>query len=146
MSTKPTVIIDTREQLPYAFSDERFDAVRRALPAGDYSLAGFETRVAVERKTLADLVGTLIRSRARFKRELQKLETYDLACVVVEGHLRDVLDGNYRSQAHPNSVLGSVIAVCVDHQIPIFFCSDREAARQFTEKLLLRFYKKVSTP
>lgn len=144
MKTKPTVIIDTREQLPYAFADDQFDAVRRALPAGDYSLAGFETRIAVERKTVADLVGTLIRSRARFRRELQKLETYDLACVVVEGHLRDVLDGKYRSQAHPNAVLGSVVAVCVDFQIPIFFCSDRESARRFTEKILLRFHKKVS--
>lgn len=146
MPDKPTVVIDTREQLPYSFPAERFDSVRRALPAGDYSLVGYETRVAVERKTLPDLIGTLIRNRARFKRELEKLETYDLACVVVEGHLRDVLDGNYRSKAHPNAVLGSVTAICVDYRIPIFFCSDRDAACRFTEKLLLRFHKSESAP
>ena len=145
MNTKPTVVIDTREQLPYAFSDERFDSVRRALPAGDYSLAGHETAVAVERKSLPDLVGTPIRGRDRFRRELHKLQTYERACVVVEGHLRDVLDGNYRSKAHPNAILGSVITICVDHDIPIYFCSDREAARRFTETDLLRFYKKVCT-
>jgi ERCC4-type nuclease len=43
------VIADSREQEPYSFEATRITTVRRALPAGDYSLDGLEDRVAVER-------------------------------------------------------------------------------------------------
>ena len=68
-----TVIIDTREQEPYGFNPRLVTPVRRALPAGDYSVAGLEQTVAVERKTLDDFVGTVMRARGRFYRELRRL-------------------------------------------------------------------------
>ena len=68
-----TVIVDTREQEPYSFDPRLVTPVRRALPAGDYSVAGPGETVAVERKTLDDFVSTVIHSRARFRRELRKL-------------------------------------------------------------------------
>ena len=37
----PPIIIDTREKHPFAFSD-RVTTIRKALPAGDYSVEGFE--------------------------------------------------------------------------------------------------------
>ena len=138
------VIADTREQEAYTFDPSRIATVRKALPAGDYSLAGLEGRVAVERKSLEDLIDTVIRDRGRFERELTRLSTCEAACVVVEGNLSDVLDHRYRSGAHPASVLGSVIAIIVDHQVPVFFCGDRATARAFVERYLLRFHKKVS--
>jgi ERCC4-type nuclease len=67
--------------------------VRRALPAGDYSIEGLEDSVAVERKTLEDFVSTVIRSRKRFTRELQRLAGYEAACIVVEADLSDILGG-----------------------------------------------------
>jgi DNA excision repair protein ERCC-4 len=48
-----TVVVDTREQEPYGFDSESIASIRKALPAGDYSIEGFETRVAVERKSMA---------------------------------------------------------------------------------------------
>ena len=71
-----TIIIDTREQEPYSFDPRLVVAVRRALPAGDYSVAGLEGCVAVERKTLDDFVSTVIHSRERFREELRKLSGY----------------------------------------------------------------------
>lgn len=98
-----TVVVDTREQEPYTFESGCTEVVRRALPAGDYSVEGHEDSVAVERKTLEDFVSTVIRSRKRFTRELRRLCEYDAACVVVEADLRDILGGRYRSGAHPNA-------------------------------------------
>jgi len=52
---KPTLIIDSMEQKPYSFKTFRkwFAAIeRQKLAAGDYSIAGLEKRVAVERKSL----------------------------------------------------------------------------------------------
>ena len=137
------IVVDSREQEAYSFDPERVAVVRRALPAGDYSLEGLEDRVAVERKTLDDLVTTVIRSRDRFRRELLRLREYEAACIVVEADFADLLAGRYRAGVHPNAVLGAVVSIVIDHGIPVFFCSERQVARLFTECYLLRFYRKV---
>ena len=143
---RPTVVIDTREQAPYAFDPLRVSVLRRALPAGDYSLQGEETRVAIERKSLADYVASVVRRRARFGRELRRLGRYELGCVVVEASLDDVLGHRYRADVHPSAVLGATLSIIVDHCVPVFFCCDRQKARRFTEELLLRFHARRAAP
>ena len=132
-----TIVIDTREQEAYSFDPRLAATVRRALPAGDYSIAGLENTVAVERKSLDDFVSTVIHSRARFRKELRKLAEYRAACVVVEAGLLEVLLHRYRGDAHPNAVLGSALSIILDFRIPVFFCSSRQAACQFVQAYLL---------
>ena len=45
MMDRITVVVDTREQEPYSFDSDKVSAVRKALPAGDYSLVGLEELV-----------------------------------------------------------------------------------------------------
>ena len=132
-----TIIIDTREQEPYSFDSRLAAAVRRALPAGDYSVQGLEGRVAVERKTLDDFVSTVIHARQRFLDELRKLAEYTAACVVVEAGVADVLLRHYRGEAHPNAVLGNALSIILDFRVPVFFCGNRQAACQFVQAYLL---------
>jgi ERCC4-type nuclease len=139
-----TVVVDTREQEPYAFDPALVTAVRQALPAGDYSLPGYEASIAVERKSLEDFVASVIKARARFGRELRLLSEYDLGCVVVEATLEDVLARRYRSGAHPSAVLGATLSIIVDHGVPVFFCGDRQLACRFVEGLLCRYHRKVT--
>lgn len=141
-----TIVIDTREQEPYAFGPKHVIVTRKALLAGDYSIEGHEDSVAVERKTLEDFVSTVIRSRKRFKKELQRLSGYQFACIVVEADLSDILGGRYRSGANPNPILGTILSIIVDFDIPVFFCSDRQAACRFVEGYLLRFCRKELSP
>ena len=68
------IVIDSREQEPYTFACE---VVKAKLDAGDYSVVGFEQRVAVERKSLRDFVGTVIHDYERFDRELEKLSAME---------------------------------------------------------------------
>ena len=56
------VVVDSRESAPYRFENLPNEgrklvvrSVTRGLKTGDYSIAGFEHRVAVERKSLPDL-------------------------------------------------------------------------------------------
>ncbi len=144
MDSRIPIIIDTREQEAYAFDSQRFSTTRRALPAGDYSLDGSETRVAVERKSMPDFVSTVIRARKRFHAELRKLAGCEFACVVVEGSLRDVLEGSYGTGAHPNAVFGAAISICVDWGVPVYFCGDRQTARRFTEDYLERCWRSIA--
>jgi len=132
-----TLLVDTREQEPYSFDARLVVVERRALPAGDYSVAGLEGVVAVERKTLDDFVSTVIHSRARFREELRKLAGYRAACVVVEAGLIDVLQKRYRGDAHPNAVLGNALSLILDYRVPVFFCTTRQASCQFVQAYLL---------
>lgn len=132
-----TIVIDTREQEGYSFDPRLAATVRRALPAGDYSVAGLENIVAVERKSLDDFISTVIHSRARFRKELRKLAEYRAACVVVEAGLLEVLLHRYRGDAHPNAVVGSALSIILDFRVPVFFCSSRQAACHFVQAYLL---------
>ncbi len=137
---RAVIIIDTREQEEYAFDPARVETRRAALPAGDYSLAGSEDRVAVERKSLDDYVNTVIRSRKRFAAELKRLREMEYACVVVEADLADVFARRYRAGVNPTSVFGATISIVVDHSVPVYFCSDRQIACRFTQDFLLRVH------
>ncbi len=144
MAEKVSIVVDTREQEPYSFPPERFLIERRALPAGDYSLAGFEHDVAIERKTAEDFVHTVIRERDRFRSELLKLQTYMCSCIVVEANFEELLSGNYRSGAHPASVTGAAISIIVDYGVPVFFCSNRQCACRFVQEYLLRCHRRFA--
>jgi ERCC4-type nuclease len=141
----PTIIIDTREQEPYSFDPRLAAAVRRALPAGDYSVDGLDGIVAVERKTLDDFVSTVIHSRQRFCEELRKLAGYRAACVVVEAGIGDVLQKRYRGEAHPNAVLGNALSIILDYRVPVFFCTSRQAACHFVQAYLLAVHTRWGT-
>ena len=140
-----TLIADTREQEPFSFDSRLVVVERRALPAGDYSVAGLEGVVAVERKTLDDFVSTVIHSRARFRNELRKLADHRAACVVVEAGLLEILQGRYRGGAHPNAVLGSALSIILDYGVPVFFCSNRQAACYFVQAYLLAAHARWRT-
>ena len=108
-----TVVVDTAEQAPYRFDNMpttgRSKGGRmivhtnhRALITGDYSIEGFEGRVAVERKSLGDLYGTIgkhVRQRGKvdgagdlttFEKELARLNSLQRAAVIIEADWREI--------------------------------------------------------
>lgn len=139
-----TIVIDTREQRPYEFADTSLGTTRKALPAGDYSIVGFETDIAVERKSIDDFAQSVVKNRDRFNAELDSLRSYAFACVVVEGSMADVAAGRYASGASPSSVFAAMVSIIVDSAIPVFFCSDRPTARKFVEEFLRRAARRLS--
>ena len=141
MKTQPLRIIqDSREQCPFRF--EGFNAVVEVagLEAGDYSLQGFERRVAIERKSLPDLVACLGVERERFARELSRLRGYDCAAVVVEASADDLRAGHFRAKLNPEAAWQSVLAFAQRYRIP-FFWSDSRADAEETTFHLLRHYQ-----
>ena len=70
----PVLLVDTREQRPLQFS--HLPAESATLYTGDYSVRGLEEIFAVERKSLADLAGSLTRERDRFMKEMHRLRGY----------------------------------------------------------------------
>lgn len=134
-----TIIEDTREQRGLGrFFSSSVTVVREGLPEGDYSTPELRGLVAIERKSVADLVGSLTHGRERFMREIERLRGYTFRALVVEGTLAEIEAGAYRSRAHPHSMVGSVCSLIADHSLPVIFCGDAKSTAAIVEKLLRR--------
>lgn len=140
-----TIIIDTREQLPYDFPGE--STSHETMQTGDYTVKGFEDTFAVERKSLDDLVGTISSGRARFLKEIERAQAFERFVVVIEADYSDVDDyrdkkncPNYYSRMHPNSVLGTVEKWPLKFdKLDFVWAGDRTGAKALTLDLLRKW-------
>jgi ERCC4-type nuclease len=117
--------------------------MRRTLPTGDYSIVGLEDLIAIERKTLPDLIGCLCNGRERFERELSRGKALDYFAVIIEASLTDIVNGNYRSQMTPKSAIQSIMAFSVRYRLPVFFVENRSYGARVVESLLLKYVREV---
>ena len=154
-----TVLIDNQEKAPWPFTGMRAlsatDKDREPLEVrtefislgagnGDYSIAGLMDRVAIERKSAADLCGTLLGwkdRRDRFQRELDRLACLDYAAVIVEASVGTVLAGapEYGQKTATENrkiLLGSVLHWQQRYRVPWLFCDDRRLAEIAAFRLL----------
>jgi ERCC4-type nuclease len=138
------ILIDTREQQPFLFRAFEAEPEPATLPVGDYSLPGFQDRVAIERKSLEDLIGCLMNSnRERFEKELARARHYDLFAVVVEATLADVSHGRYQSEMKTHSALQSIITFQVRYRIPFIWAGNRAGAEYCTFWLLSKYLREL---
>ena len=140
MNESISIVIDSRERRPYSFT---LPTVVAGLKVGDYSLAGFEDRIAIERKTIGDLIACLSSGRKRFERELKRGRELDYFCLVVETDLKALTDGKYRSRMNPESVVQSLLAFSVRYRLPIFFVGGRKRGQQVTQGLLSKYAREI---
>lgn len=139
------ILVDTREQRPFAFADNpRFEGViakPATLTVGDYSLPGLEDKIAVERKELGDLIQCLGFERERFERELARARGLDAFMVVVEASYVDIAHGNYRSRFNPHAALQSIAAFMCRYRCPFLLAGTRAGAEYATYSFLRQYLK-----
>lgn len=149
-----TVLVDNREQQPYAFvglvADKRQGGGPLLVPTrtvcldtGDYSLDGYGDRVSVERKSLNDLFHTLSQGRERFERELVRLSEMQVAAVVVEAEWSTIFNDPPRfSHLEPKTVFRSVLAWCQRFpRVHWYTVPDRAFGEAVTLRILERFLR-----
>lgn len=120
-----TVVVDTREQAPFDLAP--LQVCRGSLTTGDYSVVGLEDVIAIERKSLSDLVACCGVERDRFERELRRLLAYPVRVVIVEASWSDLKAGDWRSKITPQAVMSSIAGWCA-MGIPFLLCGDRAEA------------------
>jgi len=128
-----TAIVDTREQTPLDLSPLKTQT--GTLTTGDYSLAGLESVVAIERKSLSDLLGCIGRERERFDREVQRLLAYPVRALVVETNWLVIERGEWRGNITPAQVQGSLLGWSA-MGLPVLLVSDHERAGRAVSRLL----------
>ncbi len=153
-----TILIDSREQLPYKFTlvESRIKYVHKKtvhLETGDYSVeicgaTGNKQRIAIERKTLADLYTTLTGNRRRFIREAERMKEYGYAAIVIEADMLAIHDPNahldHPTRASPASIFGTLFALSERYNIAIWTCPNREFAEIVTLRLLERWHRDIN--
>lgn len=151
LTTPFTIIVDTREQAPYHFCgipDDRsgqtivVPITNKALPSGDYSIEGMESRVAIERKSHADFLGSIGAGRERFQREMERLKDYEFAAVVIEADWNQLINLPPSSSQIPAKVVTRTIqSWSIRYGVHFFTCMNRRHAELMTFRLLERFWK-----
>ena len=126
-------VVDTREQLPLDLSP--LQSLRGTLATGDYSLKGLEHVVAIERKTLSDLLACVGREWKRFDREVSRLLGYSVRAIVVESTWNEIEAGDWRSNVTKSSALGSLLG-WIAAGVPIVMAGDRNRAGRCVSRLL----------
>ena len=128
-----TGIIDTRERLPLDLSP--LNAEAGTLATGDYSVRGLESVVAIERKSLADMLGCIGQERERFDREVMRLLAYPTRALVVESTWGEIEAGEWRSKVTPAAAVGSLLG-WIASGVPIIMAGDHERAGRYVSRLL----------
>lgn len=163
-----TILVDTAEGAPFEFrgirSDSR-DGFRKFLietrrcnlgrypnSLGDYSIDGHFGKIAIERKSVEDIQGTVLGwdgRRERFEQEMRNLNQVDAPLVLVEGSLADVLRSMPRFGAKTREqnckhFQRFLLRYFQDSEfrVPWVWCDTRRMAEVFAFRFLYRYWKK----
>lgn len=145
MTPKFTIVVAKNEQKPPPLDNARFPFVFDTMPVGDYSILGFHNwenpGLSIERKSIADLYGTLGGGLKRFWREIMKMRQFKTRMLIVEGQPDDLawyiqgreqyLKPQGRRPLTFNSAIATLTALSSRTGLQIIWCDDAyHAARE----------------
>jgi ERCC4-type nuclease len=139
----PTILIDTREQTPFTLAG--YETRIATLKTGDYSLEGFEDKVAVERKSKEDAYGCVGSGRRRFVECLERLAGLERAAIVIERSIENFdQEPPTRTKIDSRMAVGSYISWSCKYRIPVFWCHNKLYAERITVRFLMAYLKHVA--
>lgn len=139
-------LIDNREQRPLSFNHISIKKIENiTLSVGDYGAIFSDTHlvpIVFERKSIADLYGTLSKGYDRFKREIERAKEKNIQLIIiVEGTLTKVLHGTKYSMRTPESLIYQLFTLRVRYNIETVFCKDAEDAAEYITQFFIAHYK-----
>lgn len=156
-----TILVDSQEKHPWTF--QGFTEADRPVivpfrwqtlgPShGDYSVAGCEGYVHVERKSLEDALGTFLSHgdrRDRWIRTLEFLAEIPSGHVVIEATQGQCLAaihqrGKRSVMALRNEFMGSVLSWHSEYLVPFWFIDSRRLAERMAYRILKRGWRKCT--
>lgn len=127
------IVVDSHEQYAYRFAGQQVVTVKRALPCGDYGIVEDDRLIAsVERKSLADLVASLISGKLRY--QVADLAALPRAAVVVEDRYSQLFR---LDRVRPAVVADGLAELQVRWpNVPVVFSETRKLAEEWTYRFL----------
>lgn len=143
---KHIIIKDTREQKPLEFYKFNIKVRTMKLDCGDYCMRFLDGEVAktvFERKTIADLFGSMTKGHERFKKEIERARSKDvLMIIIVEGNLSRVAKGIRHSRIQGISIIRTVFSLWVRYGVIPIFVKDRHEAAEFIVQYYMALWRK----
>jgi DNA excision repair protein ERCC-4 len=133
----PTVIIDTREQLPYTFPPH-WPVITQALKTGDYTILGYTDQLSIERKSLSDLLGCIFTDR--FERECERLKEIPFSLLAIEASLDQILKPKHY-QGNPDAVIGKLQSLETKYKIRVKYLHSREYSQKYVTGVIHKFLR-----
>ncbi|TMR99626.1 ERCC4 domain-containing protein [Nonomuraea basaltis] len=132
-----TIVVDSGERYAYRFARQQVETVKRRLTCGDYAVeSSGRLQAAVERKSLQDLVASLLNTRLKY--QLTELATLPHAAVVVEDRYSQIFKLDH---VRPAVVADGIAELQVTFPtVPIVFCESRQLAEEWTYRFLAAAY------
>lgn len=144
-----TIIIDTREQMPWEFGFHTTS--KQKLDTGDYSIMGFETIFTIERKRSVSEIANNI-SESRFKDVLKRMGQIPHSFMLMEFSLDEIYQFPVGSDVPKkmwdklrisgNYIMKYLIEAQLNYNIHILFCDDPENAEKVAVSIMKRIYEK----
>lgn len=141
---KMTIIIDSREPVHTRYSFDNYTTEINKLATGDYSIKGYEDIICVERKTKGDAYKSFghSKNRKRFIKELERMQSFKRACVVIETTFKDFCNPpDFVEKISGKSMVNSIISWYSKYNIPFFFPGGRNLSNLFVVRLFEKFWK-----
>ena len=136
MDNFPTILVDTREQQPYLFKSYPCWIEKTGLKTGDYTIKGFESEVAVERKSKKDLYTSFSAGRRRVENEFQRLSEMKFTALVIEAPWEDIETPPERSRMNPDAIRNTIFSWSQKYNVTPILASDRREAERLTFEFL----------
>ena len=140
------IIIDTREQQPWAFEHHVVSNLK--LDTGDYSIKGLEDKLCIERKKSVSEIANNITEK-RFKDVVGRMAQYKYSFLLLEFDLDDILIYPVGSNVpkrlwdkikiSPNFIIKHLVELQIFFNIKVLFCGSPSNA----ERMALSIMKKV---
>ena len=148
-----TVLESNAEQLPWTFQgiviSRRQWIVKRKrqhMKTADYSVEGYESFLAIERKSATDLVGSVTAGHSPLEREHERMagiiQAGGFACLVCEGSLSEIDEELRRDGRHgaAETLMSCVASWPMKFKTPWFFAGDRRRAELLAFRLLWKWW------
>lgn len=144
-----TVIVDTREQMPWEFGFHTTS--KRKLDTGDYSIEGFESILTIERKRSVSEIANNI-TESRFKDVINRMSNIPHSFMLMEFNIDEVYSFPVGSdipkklwdklKISGNYIMKYLTEVQLNHNIHILFCGDASTAERVAVGIMKRVYDK----
>lgn len=150
-----TLLQDDREKRPWTFLSEIWPMETKRLWIGDYTIKGFEDKIAIEKKSgikelLTNLNGV---NRKTFKYFLEKLSTIPIKCIIVEEPLNSsqvysvVKLLQKKSKNHSKLTADTIFYwtayITIKYNIPMIY-ADKYTVKRILPNIIKTAYQKVS--
>lgn len=154
MTDLPTIIYDTREARPLSFDNLHIRGInslpteRRTLKTGDYTFAGFEDLVCIERKSAQDLYGTLFQGRDRFQREMERMQAFKYKYLVIESTpfgFAQYMEW-HRNMKQFNSAFSTLMIYAERYGLKVRWAKTRDGSADYIARLALKIVEEEQVP